>query len=424
MNGNPRLPDRRTFLRDLAGALAGSALLTDLPWLSPLRAAPAGPSPSDRVRLGMIGIGSRGRLLMDNLLKTPGVEIAAVADVYPPNLDRARKAAGPGARAFADYRALLDLDDIDGVVIATPLFLHAPMCLDAFSAGKHVFTEKSLALTIDECKRVASAASRSPKIFQIGHQRMFEGRFHKALAHMRAGDLGPITQMRAYWHRNLDWRRKAPSPQWERLLNWRLYRDYSAGLMGELGSHHLHVTNWIMDAPPTSCIGYGSVNYWKDDREVFDNVNVLYRYPGGVTVIYDSLSSNRHHGMEVQVMGPRGTIELETGRMFWEAPPASPGMAALARQAEGKAPAGPVPLASPSWSPELRQDHIGVPILPNWEGDDGTGLSLAAYANAIRSGEKMPHMVDHAYRSGVAALMGLVAMEEGREEVWPGDYAR
>ena len=81
------------------------------------------------------------------------------------------------------------------------------------------------------------------KVFQIGHQRMFDGRFHKALAYMRAGELGPITQMRAYWHRNLDWRRKAPSPELERLFNWRLYRQLSGGLMTELASHHLHVTN-------------------------------------------------------------------------------------------------------------------------------------------------------------------------------------
>lgn len=416
------LHGRRTFLRGLAGMLAGSALVTEMPWLSPLRAAPVGQAASDRVRLGMIGIGSRGSLLMDHLLKTPGVEIAAVCDVYAPHADRAAKAAGPQVRRFADYRALLDRPDIDGVVIATPLYLHAPMCLAAFAAGKHVFTEKSLALTIDDCKRVASAAARSPKVFQIGHQRMFDGRFHKALAYMRAGELGPITQMRAYWHRNLDWRRDAPSKDLERLFNWRLYRAFSAGLMGELGSHHLHVTNWIMDAPPLSCVGYGSINHWRDGRDVFDNVNVLYRYPGGVTAIYDSLSSNRHHGMEVQVMGPKGTMELETGRMFWEEPPPAAGMATLARQVESGS-GGRVPLAAPTWTPELKNMTAGAPILPNWVGDDGTGLSLASYANAIRTGQRMPHMIDHAYRSGVAALMGLAAMESGREVTWPGNYA-
>lgn len=419
------MPARRTFLKAIAASIGGAAMLSELPWLSPLRAAPPGASPSDRVRLGLIGIGSRGAFLMDHLLKTPGVEIAAVCDDYGPNLERAHAATGGKAFATPDYRALLGRQDIDGVVIATPLYLHAPMCLAAFAAGKHVFCEKSLALTIDDCKRVATTASRSGRVFHIGHQRLFDARFHKALGHMRRGDLGPITQIRAYWHRNLSWRRPLPSPDLERRFNWRLYREYSAGLMGELASHHLHVANWILDGPPVACIGYGSTNYWRDGREVFDNVNVLYRYAGGVQLVYDSLSSNKHHGMEVQVMGPKGTMELESGRMYWEAPPEvppSPAVADLTRQLE-KGSATTVPLAAPTWSPELASEADGVPIVANWTGDDGTGLSLAAFANAVRSGEQTPHMIDHAYRSGVSALIGLQAMEEGREVAWPGNYA-
>lgn len=415
---------RRAFLRGLATSIGSAAALSELPWLSALRAAPVGQAASDRVRIGMIGIGSRGGLLMDNLLQTPGVEIAGVCDDYAPNLERAHLATKRKAFATADYRMLLDRHDIDAIVIATPLYMHAPMCLAGLAADKHVFCEKSLALTIEDCKRVASAAAKSSRVFQIGHQRLFDARFHKALNHMRQGDLGPITQIRAYWHRNMDWRRTPPTPELERKLNWRLYRQYSAGLMTELGSHHLHVTNWIFDSPPLSCFGYGSTNYWRDGREVFDNVNVIYRYPGDTQMIYDSLSSNQHHGMEVQVMGPKGTMELESGRMFWETPPKavpSPAIAELARQLETGT-AGTVPLAAPTWTPELKNDKAGVPIVANWKGDDGTGLSLAAFANSVRSGEKMPGMIDHAYRSGVAALMGLQAMEERREILWPGNY--
>jgi len=414
---------RRAFLKAVAAALGAGAGLTDLPWLSPLRAEPVGRAVSDRVRIGMIGIGSRGGLLMDNLLQTPGVEVAAVCDVYPAHLQRALAATGGKAKAYGDYRALLDQPDIDAVVIATPLHLHAPMSLAALSAGKSVFCEKSLALTIDECKAVARAASASPHVFQIGHQRLFDLRFLTALDHMRAGALGPITQIRAYWHRNLSWRRPAPA-ELERLINWRLYRDRSAGLMGELASHHLHVINWILDAPPISCVGYGSINYWKDGREVYDNVNLVYRYPDGVSALYDSLSSNQFHGMEVQVMGPKGTMELETGRMFWEAqqePPAPQAMVDLKKQLE-QGGAGAARLAAPTWRPELKSDIKGVPILADWDGGDGTALSLAAFANAVRAGQRSAGMIDHAYRSGVAALIGLQAMEEGREVAWPGDY--
>jgi len=418
-------PDRRGFLKAVAATLAGSAMLADLPWLAPLAAQPVGSAASDKVRIGMIGVGSRGGLLMDHLLQTPGVVVAAVCDVYPPHLARSLAATGGKAKTFTDYRALLDAHDIDAVVIATPLYLHAPMCLAAFAAGKSVFCEKSLALTIADCKAVARAASASPHVFQIGHQRFFDLRFLTALEHMRAGALGPITQIRAYWHRNVSWRRPAP-PELDRLINWRLYRDRSAGLMGELASHHLHVTNWILQAPPLACVGYGSTNYWKDGREVHDNVNVIYRYPAGVSVVYDSLSSNQFHGMEVQVMGPKGTMELESGRMYWEpgaspSPSPAPGVIELKRQLETGQHA-PVRLAAPTWRPELKSDAKGVPILADWDGGDGTALSLAAFANAVRLGQKTPSMIDHAYRSGVAALIGLQAMEEGREVAWPGDY--
>jgi len=419
----PSLDHRRRFLKAVAASLAGTATIAAPPWFSSLRAQPVGAAPSDRVRLGVIGVGSRGGLLMDHLLQTPGVTVAAVCDVYPPHLERAVAATGGKARAYGDYRALLDAPDIDAVVIATPLDLHAPMCLAAFSAGKSVFCEKSLARTIDDCKAVARAASASPHVFQVGHQRLFDLRFLTALDHIRAGDLGPITQIRTYWHRNLSWRRPAP-PDLDRLINWRLHRDRSAGLMGELASHHLHVVNWILEGPPLACVGYGSVNYWKDGREVYDNVNLIYRYAHGVSVVYDSLSSNQFHGMEVQVMGPKGTMELETGRMYWEpaAPPSpAPGIAALKAQLEAGQ-AGPVRLAAPTWRPELKSDLKGVPILADWNGGDGTALSLAAFANAVRLGQRTPSMIDHAYRSGVAALIGLQAMDESREVLWPGDY--
>ncbi|MGH1560381.1 Gfo/Idh/MocA family protein [Caulobacter segnis] len=144
---------------------------------------------------------------------------------YPPNLQRALEATGGKAKAYSDYRALLDQADLDAVVIATPLYLHAPMSLAAFSAGKGVFCEKSLALTIEDCKAVARAASASPHVFQIGHQRLFDLRFLTALDHMRAEALGPIAR---------DSGLLAPEPQLaatcssdlERLITaWRLYRD-------------------------------------------------------------------------------------------------------------------------------------------------------------------------------------------------------
>jgi predicted dehydrogenase len=414
--------NRRETLKAIAGAITGSALLSSLPWLSPLKAAPAGKGPADKVRLGLIGTGSRGQYLEEHLLKTPGAEIAALCDVYPPHLEAAQQMIGKPVTHYKDYRHLLDDKSIDAVVIATPLYLHAPICLDAFAAGKHVFCEKSLALTIPECKAVARAASQSPKVFQIGHQRLFHRATLYALQQVKAGDLGPITQIRAYWHRNVNWRRSVPSPELEMLLNWRVHRKYSAGLMTELASHHLQVANWFLNSPPLACIGYGSINYWKDGRDVFDNVNVIYKYPKGVSFIYDSLSSNRFYGLELQIMGPKGTLELETAKFYAENPPPAPGIIQLINQIE-RGTLESVALADRSWVPDLKKDTKGTPLPEDPNHDDGTGLSMAAFVNAVRLGEKSPAMIEHAYRSGVAALMGVMAMEEGREVSWPGGYA-
>jgi predicted dehydrogenase len=411
---------RRRFLTRLAGVVAGSSLLRELPWMAPLRAEPAGNAPSDRVRLGVIGIGSRGSLLLKYLLTTPGVEVAALCDDYPPHLAAAMAAAGGKPTAFTDYRRLLEMPGLDGVVIATPLYQHAPMCLAALSADKHVFCEKSLALTIAECKAIARAASVSRRVFQVGHQRLFSATFLHGAELVRAGNIGPITQIRASWHRNNDWRRPVPDPSLERKLNWRLYRAYSAGLMTELASHHLQVANWYLDAAPLSCMGYGSINHWKDGREVYDNVNVVFRYRDGVSFVYDSLISNGHHGLKIQVMGSKGTIEGESGKLYAEPPP-PPAIAALVAQIE-EGRTGTLPIGAPSWKPDSKSDAAGEALRRELGDDDGTILSMAAFANAIRLGRPVPHMIDHAYRSGIAALMGQAAMDEQREIAWPGDY--
>jgi len=411
---------RREFLKGLAVVAGSSSLLAQLPWWSPLRAAPVGESPSDRVRLGIIGVGTRGNLHLEHLLRTPGVEVAALCDDYEPHL-RAGMEKAKGAKGFSDYRQMLDVPGLDGVVIATPLYLHARMCLDAFSAGKHVFCEKSLAYTIEECQAVADAYRGSRKVFQIGHQRLFSPSFLRAYELVASGEIGPITQIRAYWHRNGDWRNPVPDPSLERRLNWRLYRAYSCGLMTELASHHMQVANWFLGMYPASCVGFGSINFWKDGRELYDNVNVVYRYPNGTQVIYDSLISNRYYGCEIQIMGPRGTIEGETGRLFAENPPPAPGIVQLINGIEhGLFEA--VPVGGPSWVPDLKRDTKGRLLVTEKSTDDGTAISLAAFANAIRLGEPIQGMMEQACRSGVCVLMGQAAMEQGKEIVWPEGF--
>lgn len=212
--------NRRDFFKTFT-AIAGTSLISSsLPWLNAINAQPLQSlSPSDKVRLGIIGSGSRGCYLMDIIRMIPNAEIAAVCDNYDPNLKRGLELAGKKARSCANYLDLLALKDIDAVIIATPLTEHFHITMDALSAGKHVFCEKSMSILPEQCLKMVQAHKQTGKILQIGHQRLFDIKYNKAIDLIRQGAIGNITQIRAFWHRNNDWRRPVPSPDLEKKIN-------------------------------------------------------------------------------------------------------------------------------------------------------------------------------------------------------------
>jgi predicted dehydrogenase len=246
-----------------------------------------------------------------------------VCDIREPNLQLGLKIAGEGAKGYKDYREMLDKENCEAVMIAVPLNMHAPVAIAALEAGKHVFCEKQMAYSIEECKQMVRAQRTAGKLLQIGHQRRYNPTYHHALGLIKEGVLGEITHIRALWHRNGSWRRSVPKeqPELERLINWRLYRASSAGLMGELGSHQLDVCNWFLDAMPLSVTGFGGIDYWKDGREVYDNVNCVFEYPNGVKVTYTSITTNQYDDYYEQIMGKNGTLILTheyDGKLFRE----------------------------------------------------------------------------------------------------------
>lgn len=260
------------------------------------------------VKLGWIGSGVQGMNDMRQLVKLTGVEIVAISDIYEPHIEAATKIAGPNCQVYRDYRKLLERKDIQGVGIATPLYLHAPIAIDAMNAGKAVYCEKMMAYTVEQARQMVRTADRTGQILQIGHQRRYSPDYHHALDLIKKGYFGQITHVRAQWNRNGSWRRAVPDPKLEKLLNWRLYKDYSRGLMAELGSHQIDVTNWFMGLHPTAVVGIGGIDYYKDGREVFDNVQVVFEYPGGMKLCYQSIQTNAYDDFSEQFMGTKGTL--------------------------------------------------------------------------------------------------------------------
>lgn len=405
---------RRSFLDRVLTATAGGAMASAVPWVA--TAAGAEVPASSRVRLGIIGTGDRGRALMQNIAKTRNCVVAAICDDYAPSLTKGRTLVPAGTPSFTDHRAMLDAKGLDAVVIATPLDLHARHTIDAFDAGLHVWCEKAMARTIADCTAMVRGAQTSGKVLQIGHQRMFHPTYLNALRRVKAGEIGIVTQVRASWHRNNSWRRPVPSPDLDRRINWRLYRSSSAGLMTELATHQVQVANWFFDAVPTRVMGSGSICFWKDGREVYDHVALIYEYSGGRKLVYSSLLNNARYGCEEQIQGSRGTIEAELGRIYQELPPKALALQRMRKDVErGKK--RTIPIGGATWFPELPVTTPGESL--GWGEYDETMLQFEGFGEAVRSGTPLPGLLAQAYCASVASLLGEQAMDRGEALSWP-----
>lgn len=278
--------------------------------------------PSDTITAAIIGTGNQGSYLLERAVKVPNVKWVACCDIQDKNLQHGLSIA-KGAEGCKDYRQILDRKDIQAVIIATPITLHAPMAIEALRAGKHVFSEKMMAYTIEDAKHMARTARQTGRKLQIGHQRRNDPNYAHAHKMINDGVIGKVTHIRAQWNRNASWRRPVPKDSTDEMVNWRLYRKLSQGLMAELGSHQVDVVNWMVGQVPSAVVGIGGLDYYKDGRDVFDNIQVIFEYPNGVKFTYQSLTTNQYDGYTEEIMGDKGTIILSPEKcMLYKEPKA------------------------------------------------------------------------------------------------------
>ena len=432
MNNNNSTVDlsRRDFFKDLGKIGGGSALLAAFPWLQACSEDEKSQIVKEKVKIGFIGTGSRGQYHLNNLKNIPYANVVALCDNYEPNLKKAAELY-PNAKLYSDYRKLLENNEIKAVMIATPLYEHARMTIDALHAGKHVFCEKSMAMNLHDCLEMYKTFKESGRVLFIGQQRLYDKKYIRAMDLIHKGILGDISAIRAYWFRNNDWRRPVPSPELERKINWRLYRDYSCGLMTELASHQLQVGNWAMNMIPEKVMGMGDIIHWKDGREVYDSVNVIYHYSNGVKMTYESVISNKFNGLEEEILGTKGSMTPEKGKYYFEDVKPAPGVLQMINNIEHKV-FDNVSFAGPSWVPETANKNNGIPIMDNITsitGESSVGASgdgsielVTAFCQAAITGKPVERLVEEAYYSSVLAILGLQAMEEQRIITFPDEY--
>jgi len=409
--------DRRHFLKKL-GMIGTATAFVSSPWLSAFSEAKH--TSGSIARIGIVGPGSRGRHLMGFLAKNEKAEIAALCDTYQPSINNALKIA-PKAKVYTDYRKLLEDKTIDAIVIATPLNTHCQIALDAFDAGKYVLCEKSIGFTMEECLLMYNKHKSSGKIFFSGQQRLFDPRYIKAMEMIHAGTFGEIEAIRTFWYRNGDWRRKVPSPELERQINWRLYHEYSKGLMTELACHQLQVGSWALQSIPNKVMGHGAITYWKDGREVYDNVSCIYIFDNGVKMTFDSVISNKFYGLEEQILGNKGTIEPEKGKYYFEDIAPAPAMLRMMNEIENKM-FDTLPFAGTSWAPETANENKGEYILGEKPKGDGTDLMMNAFVESIITNIQPPRIAEEGYYASALTLLGDKAIREEQVLQFPDEF--
>lgn len=319
---------RRTFLKALAGTPALGLLTASAAMQGPVRGGP--------VRLGFIGVGGQGRALLTAV--DPGFgDVRAICDINPDALKKSDeillRKKQPAATHYVEWTEMLQKENIEAVIIATPLWAHAEITVACLNAGKHVLCEKMMAWDVDGCERMARAAEKNSRVLEIGYQRRYNGVYQSAHEGIiRKGLLGDIFHVRMVWHRNGNWRRSGgppvpgydPSkwgyPTWEHLWNWRLYWKYSQGLFAELASHQLNAANWFLGSAPTAVTASGGIYRFNDGREVPDHIYAMWEYPGGRTVTYSSVESNALENRYEVYFGTKGTLLVrnETEALLFE----------------------------------------------------------------------------------------------------------
>lgn len=317
--------NRRDFLR--GGSVAAFlTMLGGVPILAaedkPAAGAPTtykGETPP--VNVGLIGCGAWGREILKTLSTITFGPVVGICDNYPAYLKRGATLA-PKAERYADAAKLIENKDVQAVVIATPSHQHKDLVLAALQAGKHVYCEAPLGSSVDDTQAIAAAAKKYLRVnFQPGLQARSDKQIWNLAKFVRTGVMGTALKGRGQFHKKTSWRIASSNPEREKEMNWRLANASSAGLIGELGVHQLDIANWFLNALPTQAVGLGSLTYYKDGREVFDNVQALLRYPNGMHFSYEATIGNSFDGEMDLFSGTDCAIMMRERRawMFKEA---------------------------------------------------------------------------------------------------------
>ncbi len=339
-------------------------------------------SPNDTVRVAFIGVGNRGSYLLRTMKKVPGVQVTAVCDIDPTALDRAATVAGEGGQSvqsFSDYRKMLEaMKDIDAVVLATPVDTHKELAIAVLEAGRHLYSEKPMALNPEECRQVLQAAKRAKGIYQAGFQLRHDPNRRASMEFIRQGGLGRVLYCQGYRH----------TGDLPRNTGWYFNASRSGDNIVEQACHILDLFTWAIDKPPLRAMGSGGISLYKNipaGRTTMDNYSVIYDFPDDVRLTFSHLYFDPpgFSGIKERVFGEKGAVDL----------------------------------AAATWR-EREKRGVDLKLDVPDAGQSADYLSLAAFIDNARNKKAPLNNAESAYRSTLVAMLGRKAIYEKRVVEW------
>ncbi len=294
---------------------------------------------NDKIRVGVIGAGSRMKGLLDAADQASFYEIVAVSDVYGPHCDAIKERSNGRATIHADYREVLD-KDVDAVIIASPDHWHVRMAVDALAAGKDVYLEKPVTHTLEEGATLTKAVRSGKQILQCGMQQRSWAHFRDAVDIIQGGGLGRVVQVRTYWWQNYHRSRKPPKPidttalDWkawlggapdqafdeEKFYHWRWFWNFGGGAMTDLFTHWIDVVHWAMKSDQPKHAQMLADKYIFDQWDCPDTIQAAFRYPGpnnqGFDVVYEGMMNSSIDDGGIEFRGTDATLKINRSG-FW-----------------------------------------------------------------------------------------------------------
>ncbi|MBM3783485.1 MAG: Gfo/Idh/MocA family oxidoreductase [Acidobacteria bacterium] len=346
-----------------------------------------GTKTNSAITVGLIGTGNRGPYVASSLQKHSQGRVVALCDLFPERMEKAKQTIGvENPRLYSDYKQLL-ASDVDAVIIATPVYLHAEHFEAAIKSGKHIYIEKPAAGTVADCKRIMKAADGASRKVNItfGFQRRYAELYQKA---KKMADSGAIGEIQMGFVRFIKsgpaWNdaEKLPAPKTdiEKVKGWNGWRDLNGDLIVENNVHSIDVLNWFLGSRPLSAIGAGGMTV-RRQGDMRDHNFVAYEYAKGVQgqLLGATLAAARYRDVVEQFFGSKGVIE--TSENHWR--------------------------------------HFGVPGAEVFEKSprNNTIDSAVAFVERIRTGQ-VENAGVRGVESTLTAILGRMAMDKRREVTW------